>query len=113
MNAETLLLASRVGTADAIGTVSPAVPRLVANTLPDDPARPARVTLVSAKVTKAMVPAGWPAAAAPRQVPESGDVLGARANRPSMAWSRSLGIHASRLLRAPPASATLKGHTSY
>ena len=54
MNAETLLLASRVGTADAIGTVSPAVPRLVANTLPDDPARPARVTLVSAKVTKAM-----------------------------------------------------------
>jgi hypothetical protein len=67
------------------------------------------VTLVSAKVTKAMVPDGWPAAAAPQQVPEAGDVLGARANRPSLAWSRSLGIHASQPLRATPASAILKG----
>ena len=56
-----------------------------------------------------MVPAGWPTAAAPRQVPEPGDVLGARANRPSLAWSHSLGIHAERALRATPASATLKG----
>jgi hypothetical protein len=60
-----------------------------------------------------MVPAGWPAAAAPRQVPESDDVLGARANRPSLAWSRSLGIPAERPLRATPGSATLKGHGSF
>ena len=56
-----------------------------------------------------MVPAGWPAPASPKQVPEPGDVLGARANRPSLAWSRSLGFHAERPLRASPASATLKG----
>ena len=81
-------------------------------TLPLKRLREARVTFVPAKVTKTMVPAGWPAAAAPRQVPEPGDVLGARTNRPSMAWSRSLGIHASRPLRATPASATLQGHVS-
>ncbi len=52
--------------------------------------RKARVTFVSAKVTKTMVPAGWPAAATPRQVPVSDAVLGARANRPSLAWSPSL-----------------------
>ena len=73
----------------------------------------ARGTLVTAKVPKAMVPAGRPAAASPRQVPESGDVLGARANRPSLAWSRSLGIHASRPLRAAPGLAALKGHGSF
>ena len=62
----------------------------MATALSDGAARLARVTFVSAKVTKTMVPAGWPAAASPRQVPVSDAVLGARANRPSLAWSPSL-----------------------
>ena len=38
--------------------------------------RPARATLVTAKVAKAMVPHGWPAAPEARQVPGPGVVLG-------------------------------------
>ena len=57
----------------------------MATALSDGAARLARVTFVSAKVTKTMVPAGWPAAALPRQVPESGDVLGGE-QRPKCQW---------------------------
>ena len=60
--------------------------------LPNGAARPARVTLVSAKVTKAMVPAGWPAPASPKQVPGSNAVLGARADRTSLSWRPSLDV---------------------
>ena len=41
--------------------------------------------MVTAKVTKAMVPAGWPASASPKQVPEPGAVLGGE-QRPKCQW---------------------------
>ena len=71
--------------------------------------RTARVPLVTAKGTKAMVPAGWPAAASPRQVPVSDAVLGARANRPSLAWSPSLDFLSRDPCARPPSRPPSKG----